>query len=108
MFKHWFPPKFDGVVTAIRYAAGGQVEWVRAFERRGPTWSDRLILDRQELIERIKKGKRFFAGKRIEFMASEFELGPRLQVLKSNGSELLVTGDVKVARQDTLPGIPQL
>ena len=48
--------KYDGVIEAVHYAADGQVEWVRAYLRRGPAFSDRIMLDRQTLIEDLKAG----------------------------------------------------
>ena len=52
--------KYDGVITAVRYSSEGAVDWVRAFERRGPTFSDRLKLHRDELVEAIKSGKKLY------------------------------------------------
>jgi hypothetical protein len=41
--------KFDGVIEAVRYK-NGQVEVVRAFERRGAAFSDRILIPRRELL----------------------------------------------------------
>ena len=46
--------KFDGVIEAVRYK-NGQIEVVRAFERRGAAFTDRIMLNRKEFLERIKK-----------------------------------------------------
>ena len=48
--------KFDGVIEAVRYK-DGQIDVVRAFERRGAAFSDRIMIDRKELLERLKEGK---------------------------------------------------
>jgi len=37
----------------------GQIALVRAYERRGVTFSDRVLLDRATLLERLKNGKKF-------------------------------------------------
>jgi hypothetical protein len=37
--------KFDGVIEAVRYK-DGQIEVVRAFERRGSAFTDRVMLNR--------------------------------------------------------------
>jgi hypothetical protein len=83
--------KFDGVIEAVRYK-NGQIEVVRAFERRGATFSDRIMVARNELLERLKKGQKFVIGKRREFLASTFELQDKpLQVLDRNGKEIIAT-----------------
>jgi len=83
--------KFDGVIEAVRYK-NGQIEVVRAFERRGATFSDRIMVARNELLERLKKGQKFVIGKRREFLASTFDLQDKpLQVLDRNGKDIIAT-----------------
>ncbi|MBN2547525.1 MAG: hypothetical protein JXB15_00080 [Anaerolineales bacterium] len=98
-------PKHDGVVEAVRYEPEGRIKWVRAYLRRGPTFSDRVLLDRQTLIEKLKSGKKFYAGQRKPYLASTFDISAPLQVLVKNGKEVLVTGDLQVDR-DCLDGVP--
>jgi len=95
--------KYDGVVEAVRYK-GGQIQWVRAYERRGPTFSDLLLLPRKDLIERLKQGKKFVTGRRTELLASTFEVDKPLQVSKSNSHEIVATR--AGATQDELEGLP--
>jgi len=82
--------KFDGVVEAVRYK-DGQISVVRAFERRGAAFSDRIMMDRKELLDRLKDGKKFVTGKRTEFMAGTFERGKPLQVVSRDGQEFIST-----------------
>lgn len=83
--------KFDGVIEAVRYK-DGKIDVVRAFERRGAAFGDRVLLNRKELLERIKKGKKFVVGKRKEFLAGTFEVQDQLvQVLARDGQELIST-----------------
>jgi hypothetical protein len=98
-------PKYDGVVEAVHYQPDGQVAWVRAYLRRGPTFSDRILLDREKLIGDLKAGKRYRAGKRIPLMASTFEVSDPLRIVEVDGQEVLATGDVHVGR-DRLEGVP--
>ncbi len=72
--------KFDGVIEAVRYK-GGKIDVVRAYERRGATFSDRVLLNRKMLIERIRQGKQFVIGQRKEFMASTFEIGKSVNLI---------------------------
>ena len=82
--------KVDGVIEAVHYQ-DGQIANVRAYERRDATFSDHILIDRKDLIERIKKGKRFVVGTRKELMASTFDLGKAVQVVTRNGKEILST-----------------
>jgi uncharacterized protein YjhX (UPF0386 family) len=82
--------KIDGVIEAVRYK-NGQIVMVRAYERRGAAFSDRTMLDRKELLERLKNGKRFVTGVRREFLAGTFEEGQPLQVVTRDGKDYIAT-----------------
>jgi hypothetical protein len=83
--------KFDGVIEAVRFT-NGQIEVVRAFERRGAAFSDRILVPRKELLERLKRGQRFVVGKRTEFMAGTFEVQDKsVQILDRDGKEIIST-----------------
>jgi hypothetical protein len=83
--------KFDGIVEAVRYK-NGQIEVVRAFERRGSAFTDRVMLNRHEFLNRLKKGKKYFVGQRKEFLAGTFEVEDKpVQVLDRNGQEIIST-----------------
>jgi hypothetical protein len=99
--------KFDGVVEAVHYRPDGQVDWVRVYERRGPTFSDYILLQRQELIDRLKAGKKFMVGRRVPQMASTFEISEAVRVLNKDGKEILVVGDGQPDREH-LKGVPLL
>jgi hypothetical protein len=97
--------KFDGIVETVHYGGDGQVEWVRAYERRGATFSDHILVSRQDLIDKLKKGKRYLVGERKEFMGSTFETSDPLRVITRDGQEVLVVGD-READKDSLTGVP--
>ena len=99
--------KVDGVIEAVHYTGEGQVVWVRAYERRGPTFSDRVLISREDLITRLKAGKKYFAGQRRQFQASTFELAEVVRVDQSSGKEYLAAGNGKTG-QDYLEGVPVL
>jgi hypothetical protein len=82
--------KVDGVIEAVRYK-NGQIEVVRAYERRGAAFSDHLLIDRQELLDRIKSGKKFVTGTRREFMAGTFEEGKTIEVVRRAGKDFIAT-----------------
>ena len=83
--------KFDGVIEAVRYK-NGQIMVVRAFQRRGAAFTDRVLLDRKEFLEQLKKGKKYVVGKRKEFLAGTFDVQEKpVQVLDRNGQEIIST-----------------
>lgn len=98
-------PRFDFVIEAVHYTGGGQIAWVRGFERRGPTFSDRVILERAELISRLKGGDRIMTGQRVPYMAGTFEVDRRLQIDQIFGEEYIVAGGPG-GDGDQLPGVP--
>jgi hypothetical protein len=95
--------KVDGVITAARFE-NGQIVAVRAYERRGATYSDHVFLDRNGLLERLKSGKRFLVGERKELLASTFELGKPVEVVSHNGKEIIATR--RDAERDELEQAP--
>ena len=82
--------KVDGVIEAVHYK-NGQVATVRAYERRGATFSDCVLIERKELLERVKKGARFVVGQRKDLFASTFQLGRAVLLAKQDGHEWIAT-----------------
>jgi hypothetical protein len=82
--------KFDGVIEAVRYK-NGHILMVRAYERRGVTFSDRVLLDRKTLLERLQKGQRFVTGQREDLKASTFKVGRDVMNVKQEDREWLST-----------------
>jgi hypothetical protein len=97
--------KADGVVEAVRYGADGQVEWVRMYQRRGPTYSDWMLVKRPDLIEMLKAGKKIFAGERVKYQATTFKTGLAFRVFERGGKDVVVTGETE-GDQDRLDGVP--
>jgi hypothetical protein len=99
------PGKVDGVIETVRYDPQGKITLLRMYERRGPTWSDRVLLTREDLVARIKKGQRFYTGSRIPLMGGSFNYGSPLRLRKVNGTEILLSGFGDTSR-DMLDGVP--
>jgi len=97
--------KFDGVIEAVRYTPDGRIALVRAYERRGATFSDHVLIDRQALIERLKKGKRFVVGQRKAYWASTFEIGKPVGYHTRDGKGVITT-DGQASEKDFLAGVP--
>ena len=98
-------PKYDGVIETVHYKPDGQVDWVRAYLRLGPIFTDRVKLDRQTLVDHLKSGKLYRVGRRVPLMGGTFETGELLKLIQQNGREVLITGDLR-AEQDRLEGVP--
>jgi hypothetical protein len=92
--------KFDGVIEAVRYTEDGKIDLVRAYERRGAAFSDRILLKRVQLVERLQKGEKFVTGERKEFLAGTFEI---VKSVCLNG-DVISTGDG--ANHDLLEDVP--
>ncbi len=99
--------KYDGVIEAVHYRPDGQVEWARTYLRRGPTFSDYILLDRQTLLEHLNAGKKFYLGERILYQGGEFNIFDQIKVVKKNGQEYLVTqpGDFEGDQLEKIPVI---
>jgi len=98
--------KYDGVIEVVRYAPEGKISEVRIYERRGPTFSDRVLISRMELLQRLRAGKKFGVGKREEFMASTFKVSNDVRLAGSRGQEVIVAGGTKSTERDDLQGVP--
>jgi hypothetical protein len=95
--------KFDGLIEAVRYK-NGQIVLVRAYERRGASFSDHLLINRRDLLERLKSGKKFVTGARRELLASTFETAMPVQVVGRDGKEFISTREA--ADRDELEQVP--
>jgi hypothetical protein len=92
--------KFDGIIEAVRYNPDGQIALVRGYELRGVTYSDRILLDRKNLLERLDEGKTFTIGQRKKRWGSTFDYGKTVKVVNKDGKEYLTTSDSAVQRDE--------
>ena len=99
--------KFDGLIEAVRYAPDGKIELVRAYERRGATFSDILLINRANLITRLKSGQKFVTGTRQEFLGSTFD---KTRVVQLNGDVISTLGSVNRGNtsRDLLEEVPSI
>ena len=99
--------KVDGVVEAVRYAPDGKVTLVRVYERRGPAFSDRILLNREQFADALRAKKRFVAGKRVASMGATFETGAEIRLVK-NGTAEYIQSELGAGERDDLKGVPQI
>ncbi len=95
--------KFDVVIEAVRYK-NGKIDMVRVYERRGPSFSDWVLLDRPAMVELMKQGKRVVTGQRIEYMAGTFNVDKPVKLVGQDGKQVITTG--AESDHDELDGVP--
>jgi hypothetical protein len=93
--------KLDGVIEAVRYDPAGRIRLVRAYRRRGPIWSDRVLLDRRELSTLLNQGKHFAIGSRKTGLGSVFDAGENVRQIQDQ----IISGEM-TGRSDLLHGAP--
>ena len=98
--------KFDGLIEAVRYYPDATIDLLRVYERRGPTFSDRVIYSRQQLVDAMEKGKKFVTGSRKPLLGSTFDVHERVYLAKAGASSAVVATS-KTAGADSLPGTPR-
>ncbi|PKO05444.1 MAG: hypothetical protein CVU41_12495 [Chloroflexi bacterium HGW-Chloroflexi-3] len=98
--------KFDAILEAVRVDEDGQVQLARIFERYGVVFSDHLLIDRDDLINRINSGQKILTGKRQYKMGSVFDTGEYVRVVSSKGKDLLSVGSGDT-NKDKLLSVPR-
>jgi hypothetical protein len=96
---------YDGVLEAAHFKPDGQLDWVRVYVRRGPIFSDRILMNRQDLIKELKAGKRYWVGERIHNMGGKFNVIQPVNLLQKDNDPIIVLSDSR-ASKDELTGVP--
>ncbi len=96
--------KYDGVIEAVRYSQDDRISQVRMYETRRIAFSDRLVIDRSDLVERLRKGKRIVTGRRKTYWGNNFETGQR--VLLRNGKMEIISTEDLAGEKEYLTGVP--
>lgn len=97
--------KFDYLIEAVHYSSAGILEEFRIYEKRGPSFSDHVLISRDELIHLLKKGKKVVVGSRKSYLGSTFEINGEIQLSGSKDLPSIVLGE-EPSNQDQLAGIP--
>jgi hypothetical protein len=96
--------KYDFMIEAIRMSHSGQLEAARLYQRRGASYSDRIILTRPQLLEQLAAGKRIAAGSRQHRLASTFTVSA--EIIRYGKEKPVLCLAEETASADHLPGIP--
>ncbi len=98
--------KIDAVLESVRLEEDGQLQWARIYERRGSIFSDHFLVDRDQLVQRLKSGQKIFTGKRQPKMGSVFDTFDEIRLSSSDGKELFVAGSLS-KEKDFLTSLPR-
>jgi hypothetical protein len=82
-------PVADGVVEAIRFGDDHNISLARVYVRHGGVFTDCKLYTREQLIEAIQSGKKFFSGSRKPYFASSFFLNQPLTLHEQNGNPFI-------------------
>jgi hypothetical protein len=93
--------KMDGVIEAVRYTQDGSISVVRSYQRHGSVWSDRILLDRTDLLEQLKNGKNYITGVRKEYLGGVFKAGSAVHYVDKH-----IITEGQAALRDLLAGVP--
>ena len=91
--------KFDFLIEAVHYNDDGKIAYVRGYERRGPTFSDSILLNRQQLQDLFASKKVVVTGKRLPYLGSSFQVSDQVKLIGS------VISNHTNASQDSLSGV---
>jgi hypothetical protein len=97
----------DLIIEAAHFMPNGQLDYVRAYQKRGATYSDCLLLKRGQLVELIDGGLKAATGQRIHLMGNKFTRIIPVKLVSFNNHITFTTGD-PVAGQKDLPDIPTI
>jgi len=64
--------KADLIIETVHHKHNGQIDFVRAYQKRGSAYSDCLLVKRQELVKMLAKGMKVVTGQRIHLMGNSF------------------------------------
>jgi hypothetical protein len=84
-------PKIDGVIETVHYSPDGQITYVRAYQRRGASFSDVVLIKREDLVRLLNSGEQYYTGERVYAMGTEFKTFERLQVVPSPDGNVILT-----------------
>ena len=93
----------DGVIECVRYKPSGGLDVARLYLRRGATYSDSILLDRESLVSSLQKGKRFVIGERLTSLGSTFKIGPEIRLVKSGETDILIVNQASSNQDDLTP-----
>jgi len=83
--------KADLIIEAVHRKQHGQIDFVRAYQKRGATYSDCVLVKRQMLLEMLAKGNKVVTGQRIPFLGTVFSDQKSVGLLNINNKQIITT-----------------
>jgi hypothetical protein len=83
--------KADLIIEAVHHKYNGQIDFVRAYQKRGETYSDCILVKRQELLEMLLVGRQVVTGQRIPFLGTIFSDLTSVGLLTINNKKTIAT-----------------
>lgn len=99
--------QYDYVIESVRYFPSGEIDFVRLYERRGPTYSDRELYPREKLVHALQANHSVATGQRISGLASTFQIEHEVHLANSHGHPVICTGS-SLPEHDLLEDVPVL
>ncbi len=99
--------KSDFVIEAVHYQPDGWIDFVRLYERRGSSYSDIVLCNREKILRILKTHKVIYTGVRLSGLASTFRLDSRVKMDKSSNKMVLHNTD-EIPDIDLLLNVPVL
>lgn len=97
--------KIDLVLEAVHFQSSDRLEYVRLYERRDSSYSDRILYSRDQLLSALLKKKKVAIGQRQKGLASTFSVTARV-VLTGTIDQPIITVEEHETLVDLLPGLP--
>ena len=83
--------KADLIIEAVHHKHNGQIDFVRAYQKRGATYSDCVLVKRKELLEMFATGDHVVIGKRTPFLGTIFSDQKTVSLLTTNNNQTITT-----------------
>jgi hypothetical protein len=92
--------KADLIIEAVHHKHNGQIDFVRAYQKRGTTYSDCVLMKRQELLEMLAMGNHVVTGQRILFLGTTFSDQTSVSLLTINNKQTIaMTGSIAYQKE---------
>lgn len=99
--------KSDFVIEAVHYQPDGWIGFVRLYERRGSSFSDIVLCDREKVMRLLKSHKVIHTGARLSGLASTFRLDSRVK-MEESGNRMVLYNTDEIPTIDRFTNVPVL
>jgi hypothetical protein len=90
--------KADLVIEAVHHKRDGQIDYVRAYQKRGAAYSDCFLMKRRELVQLIVDGLLVEIGQRVPSMGNTFSTRASVGLLTINQVTIITAGSAGMTK----------